>query len=267
MLQLQLAPLSSSASTCLQSNNSRAMIVCFLVIKCGALSLFSFSCCIISFTFKRLGKLNTKINYTQIRMAEQISAQQQDWLYGTRSVSMPVTISKLTVMRTKIFYGKTQSKCIHIIMNSVKRTSFQWTYLLLPPAVGETQRRYPDSIVQPRMCMFWPQHRTRHYVYTLRSPGITENILGQCFWRGLENVSWYLAHLVLKRPVRCLKNILGKCFSTCLENTEQGGADVVGWGTAIQAGRLRVRFPMVSLESFIDIILSVALWPWGRLSL
>jgi hypothetical protein len=30
----------------------------------------------------------------------------------------------------------------------------------------------------------------------------------------------------------------------------RGGA--VGWGTALQAGRSRVRFPMVSLEFFID---------------
>ena len=44
-----------------------------------------------------------------------------------------------------------------------------------------------------------------------------------------------------------------------------GGA--VGLGTALQAGRSRVRFPMVSLEFFIDIIFLAALWPWGRLSL
>ena len=43
-----------------------------------------------------------------------------------------------------------------------------------------------------------------------------------------------------------------------------GGA--VGWGTALQAGRSRVRFPMVSLEFFIDIILLAALWPLTEMS-
>jgi hypothetical protein len=45
----------------------------------------------------------------------------------------------------------------------------------------------------------------------------------------------------------------------------RGGA--VGWGTALQAGRLRVRFPMVSLNFFIDTILPAALWPWGWINL
>ena len=45
----------------------------------------------------------------------------------------------------------------------------------------------------------------------------------------------------------------------------RGGA--VGWGTALQAGRSLVRFPMVSLKFSIDIILLVALWSWGWLSL
>ena len=44
-------------------------------------------------------------------------------------------------------------------------------------------------------------------------------------------------------------------------------ADTVGWGTALQAGRSRVRFPLVSLKFFIDIILPAAQWPWVRLSL
>ena len=44
------------------------------------------------------------------------------------------------------------------------------------------------------------------------------------------------------------------------------GAQVsaVSWGTALQVGRSRVRFPVVSLEFFIDINLIAALWPWGR---
>jgi hypothetical protein len=37
--------------------------------------------------------------------------------------------------------------------------------------------------------------------------------------------------------------------------------------TTLHTRRLRVRFPMVSLEFFIDIILSIALWIWDRLSL
>jgi len=41
----------------------------------------------------------------------------------------------------------------------------------------------------------------------------------------------------------------------------------IDWGTALQAGRSRARFPLVSLEFFIDIIFLVALWSWGWLSL
>ena len=44
----------------------------------------------------------------------------------------------------------------------------------------------------------------------------------------------------------------------------RGGA--VGWGTALKAERPQVRFPMVSLKFFIDIILPAALWFWGWLS-
>jgi hypothetical protein len=45
----------------------------------------------------------------------------------------------------------------------------------------------------------------------------------------------------------------------------RGGA--VGWITALQAEKSRVRLPMLSLEIIIDITLPTALLPWSRLIL
>jgi hypothetical protein len=45
--------------------------------------------------------------------------------------------------------------------------------------------------------------------------------------------------------------------SWCAYNMMRGArGDTVGWGTALQTGRSRVRFPMVSLEFFISFIRS-----------
>ena len=63
----------------------------------------------------------------------------------------------------------------------------------------------------------------------------------------------------------------GKCqfdasFSSSITNIGvRGGA--VGCSTLLQAGRSPVRFPVASLEFFIDIILPAALWPSSPLSL
>ena len=55
----------------------------------------------------------------------------------------------------------------------------------------------------------------------------------------------------------CFNILLYKSIGYYQQTGARGGA--VGWGTALQAGRSWVRFPMVSFEFFIDIILSAAL--------
>ena len=47
----------------------------------------------------------------------------------------------------------------------------------------------------------------------------------------------------------------------CAAHTERGGAAVCD--IPLQVGKSRFRFPVISLEIVIDIMLSVPLWPWG----
>jgi hypothetical protein len=66
----------------------------------------------------------------------------------------------------------------------------------------------------------------------------------------------------------CLNFILNLLlFLDFYPNLAVARSSAVCWGTTLQVGRLRVRFPMVSLEFCIDISLPPALWPWGWLSL
>jgi hypothetical protein len=58
--------------------------------------------------------------------------------------------------------------------------------------------------------------------------------------------SWGVVNFVPKmcRSLLSTQNAMFICYSTILIEGARGGA--VGWGTVLQAGRLRVRFPMVS---------------------
>ena len=92
--------------------------------------------------------------------------------------------------------------------------------------------------------------------------------------QSLAKVIFLLKHSVkLRRCILCgdvaacreMACVLFVAQTDGLHNKQRSGA--IGWGTALQAGRSRVRFPMVSLEFSIEIILPSELWPWGWLSL
>ena len=61
--------------------------------------------------------------------------------------------------------------------------------------------------------------------------------------------------------ISCFSRVCGDLVFISPPYMKAVRGDAVGLGTALQAGRSRVRFPLVSLAFFIDIILPAALWP------
>ena len=88
--------------------------------------------------------------------------------------------------------------------------------------------------IEPATCQFVAQC-LNHYA-TARPSFV--NILNKSYWRTTDYIQFY--------------------------SFIPDGINVVC--NTLHTGGSRVLFPMVSLEFFSDIILLVALWPWGRIS-
>jgi hypothetical protein len=85
------------------------------------------------------------------------------------------------------------------------------------------------------------------------------NIFGSSVWtvRQPNILRWFRDFWKLFVP---LIRDTGIGIPSSVEGARSG---IVGRGSELQAGRSQSRFPILSLEFFIDIILPVALWPWG----
>ena len=135
----------------------------------------------------------------------------------------------------------------------------------------------------------FPPSENANWYYWLCQSALQYNeprYYNETYWRlELAIDSYFLACVLTDRTddVR-LDHEVQSCPSAIMNTTYGGGGgyvapthitlgtrwishgSAVGWGTALQFGRSLVRFPMVSLEFFIDIILPAALWSWSWLS-
>jgi hypothetical protein len=125
---------------------------------------------------------------------------------------------------------------------------FQKTFVSLwQPCVRQTGWKY----VRCLLCMVTACWNPRQSL-ARRSVGKVTICAWDCIGRalGVKNASFSSSNYYNSYSYKCL-----------LQNSVGGtGGSAVGWGTALQTRRSRVRFPMVSLEFFIDIILLASLW-------
>jgi hypothetical protein len=68
-----------------------------------------------------------------------------------------------------------------------------------------------------------------------------------------------IPHALTVKHIRMKASYIKNCSS--ITSFKCAVSSAVGWGTAVQVGRSRVRFPLVSLSFFINTILLAALWP------
>ena len=166
-----------------------------------------------------------------------------------------------------LFYGV---YCFHLQGQAVWHLSaspWRWTHKVPLMPINSTERHCVHTR-RSESCYTWKITQDTWELLFGQSVGWLVGWLGSqlCAWLRLltAQLKWFRSQIKLRiRNWELLLLLLLLFTPTFVE--ARGGA--VGWSAALQAGRSRVGFPMVSLSFFIDKILSPALWPCDRLIL
>jgi hypothetical protein len=134
----------------------------------------------------------------------------------------------------------------HYAAAAVRLWESETTTSTLPPA----RVRTCNLLEQVSVWQLWVKKVSPGHIWT--------TLYVTCLKLGQENPWTYLS----------ASDLINDISSILWCNFKLGArSSAFGWGTTLQVERSWVRFPMVSLELFIGIILPAALWPWGWISL
>jgi hypothetical protein len=139
--------------------------------------------------------------------------------------------------------------------------------LVLPSNIGQaiTLPEVPGSNVGRNRD--WCSHT---FLYSPRTNGA---IILEIRSRPLPSTSFKINLLIIYHSIlevsdtkSVIKTRKLRCGNSSIFGVYNKGTSVT-WGTMLQVGRSRVRFPIRLLDFSIDLMLPAVLWPWGRLSL
>jgi len=123
--------------------------------------------------------------------------------------------------------------------------------IIINPHTVNSLQACTIAAINIKVSILWPVHNTY--------PHRTHQYLTQGL--GLSGSKTWILDVCIHETTHIVYSCILISFSQEYVNMEKAVEQLL-WGTALQAGSSRVRFPIVLLEFFIDVILTADLWSW-----